>query len=79
VVEQHGTPQATFRPMTTWRPGEHIRDNHGLALPPDLPPGTYEVWVKVYDWRTGTPLPVTGSDSILDGQAARLTTIVVAG
>ncbi len=77
VVEQHGTPQGTFRPMTTWRPGEYIRDNHGLALPGDLPPGQYEIWVKVYDWQTGTPLPVTGGNSTQGGQAAYLTTIVV--
>ncbi|NPV68178.1 MAG: hypothetical protein HPY64_13645 [Anaerolineae bacterium] len=79
VVEQHGTPQGTFRPMTTWRPGEYIRDNHGLVLPGDLPPGQYDIWVKVYDWQTGIPLPVTGSNSTQDGQAAYLTTIVVEG
>ncbi len=78
VVAQRDTaPQATFRPMDSWSPGETIRDNHGLQLPADLAPGRYALWVKVYDWRTGEPLPVSGSSRTADGEAAILTTVEV--
>ena len=46
-----------------------------LLLPDDLSSGSYEVWVKVYDWQTGVALPVVGADSTADGQAILLTTI----
>ncbi len=77
AVEQHGPPQWAFRPMNTWRPGETVRDNRGLELPPDLPDGIYEIWVNVYDWRTGEPLPVSGADRTVDGRAARLGTVTI--
>lgn len=79
VAAQRDTPpQATFRPMDSWRAGELVRDNHGLQLPADLPPGSYQLWVKVYAWQTGEPLPVTGADRVSNGQAALLTVIEVA-
>jgi hypothetical protein len=45
-------------PTTTWQPGEKLRDRHTLALPPDLPPGTYHLWVGAYYWQTLERLPV---------------------
>jgi hypothetical protein len=27
-----------------WRPGDIVRQRHGLVLPPDLAPGTYHLW-----------------------------------
>jgi len=45
----------TFKTSTLIPPGGAVWDNRGIALPPDLPPGRYQVWVKVYtvDYATG--------------------------
>lgn len=77
IAQQDGPPQATFRPMTSWDAGETVRDNHALQLPEALPAGEYQLWVKVYAWQTGEPLPVTGEDRTEDGQAAWIATITV--
>ncbi|MBN1963927.1 MAG: hypothetical protein JW910_04740, partial [Anaerolineae bacterium] len=78
VAEQHGPPQMSFMPMNEWLPGETVRDNHALQLPPDLTPGTYALWVKVYDWRQPeSPLTVAGRGAVSDGQAAQVATFTV--
>lgn len=49
-----------LRPMTSWQVGEAIQDTQTLVLPPDLPAGTYQLLVGVYNWQTGARLPVVG-------------------
>ena len=53
------------------------RDNHGLQLPVDVPPGTYLIQVVVYDWREGAihHLNYPGDES--GGNVARLIEIAV--
>jgi hypothetical protein len=49
VVAQHdGEPAGATRPTTTWRVGERIADRHGIAVPADLPPGSYAIEVGMY-------------------------------
>ena len=48
------------RPMTSWLAGEEIQDTQTLLLPTDLPPGSYQLLVGVYNWQTGERLPVVG-------------------
>lgn len=48
------------RPMTSWVAGEPIQDTQTLPLPADLPAGSYQVLVGVYNWQTGERLPVVG-------------------
>jgi len=74
VWSQHdGQPTGGARPTSSWQTGEEITDNHGLALPADLPPGEYHLAVGLYDPSTGDRLPalsdaqVTPSDSVLAG------------
>lgn len=49
-------PQDWLAPTSGWRPGEVAFDRRGLLLPPDLPPGSYRVTLRVYDPATGIPL-----------------------
>jgi hypothetical protein len=56
------TPQGSFGDMRLWRPGGYYRDNVALDLPPDLPPGTYDLWALIFDWRDNRKLPVTLGD-----------------
>ena len=58
LAQRAGTPAGTFGRMTAWRPGQYIRDNHALIIPPSAPPGRYEIWVLVFDWRDGRSLPI---------------------
>jgi uncharacterized membrane protein len=49
-------------PTSTWQPGEELRDEHRLSLPPDMPPGSYRLQVGAYDWQTLERLPVLEND-----------------
>jgi uncharacterized membrane protein len=49
-------------PTSTWEPGEELRDQHRLKLPPDLAPGTYSLRVGAYYWETLERLPVIEND-----------------
>jgi hypothetical protein len=78
VAQRDALPVNGFAPMSTWTPGTLIRDNHGIALPADLPAGTYELWLAVYWWQTpGDRLPVTDSAGVSLGDHAVLATIAV--
>jgi hypothetical protein len=49
-------------PTTRWLPGQVVADGHTLALPDEMPPGSYAIEVGLYDARTGERLSVVGSD-----------------
>ena len=51
-------------PTGLWRPGDVIRDTVTLQLPPELPPGEYELLTGFYSWPDLRRLPVDGSDAI---------------
>jgi uncharacterized membrane protein len=48
------------RPMTSWLAGEAIQDTQTLSLPTELPTGSYQLLVGVYNWQSGERLPVVG-------------------
>jgi len=43
-------------PTSRWQPGVLIRDDPDLALPSELPPGTYRLVVGMYDAKTVVPI-----------------------
>jgi 4-amino-4-deoxy-L-arabinose transferase-like glycosyltransferase len=45
-------------PTRVWAKGEVIEDSYSLALPADLPAGSYPVWIGMYESATITPLPL---------------------
>jgi len=67
VAQIDGYPVAAFRPTSSWAVGETIRDNYGLSLPADAPPGRYRLIAGMYDLSTMERLPVTpsGDDFVL--------------
>lgn len=71
VAQRDGQPQGTFGYMSRWEVGQPYRDNHGLQLPADLPPGEYWLQVIVYRWQDGERLLHSGGD------VAQLTLITV--
>jgi hypothetical protein len=44
---------------TIWEPGQRVADNHGLLLPPDLPPGEYRLMLGLYNIQNLERLPVS--------------------
>ncbi len=49
-------------PAHLWAIGQIISDHHTLSLPPDLPPGAYQMAVGLYDPATGQRLPAFAAD-----------------
>ncbi len=62
LVQQDGLPLATFGHTSRWEMGHTYRDNHGLELPADLPPGEYYLEVAVYNYVTGENLAMRNGD-----------------
>jgi len=48
VTQSDHRPGGDFYPSSYWQPGETLRDQHTLALPADLPAGTYRLQVGMY-------------------------------
>ena len=57
VGQGDGPPDRGVRPTTSWREGEVIVDTHSLTVAADTAPGTYRLWVGLYDRETGERMP----------------------
>jgi hypothetical protein len=68
-------PVAGFRPTSSWQPGEVIRDNYGLLLPAEMPPGDYELIAGLYLPTTMERLAVSTSQGVLLGDHVSVTSI----
>lgn len=47
VAERAARPSNDRYPAPAWQPGERVRDNHALWIPPDLPPGRYTLHLQL--------------------------------
>lgn len=54
-------------PTSWWAAGEVFTDTYHLALPADLPPGRYPLWIGMYDPAGRMPLFVNGERQPTDG------------
>jgi hypothetical protein len=62
IIAQGDAPPVDGRlPTTLWSEGDVIVDKHIIPLPAELPPGTYNIRVGLYDPATGIRLPRAGS------------------
>jgi 4-amino-4-deoxy-L-arabinose transferase-like glycosyltransferase len=60
------TPQNWFAPTHVWVVGQPARDQRGLLLPADLPPGDYRLTLRLYDPATGAAvMTAAGEDVVL--------------
>jgi hypothetical protein len=63
LVAQHdGVPAYGTRPVSTWQPGEVVRDDHMLFLPEQQASGEYTITVGVYEGLTVERLPAVTPD-----------------
>lgn len=69
VTQNDWLPYAGFGRTSEWLPNVTHWDNRALRLPPDSPPGDYQLWVVVYDFApdgSRRDQPVSGTNT-LDG------------
>ncbi len=69
--------QDGYRPTQSWRPGEKLRDNYWLEVPPDVPPGPYHLVAGMHGWETLECLPIRGVDGEVIGDQLSLGDITV--
>ena len=48
VAQRDSEPLGGLQPTTTWQPGDVVEDHYGIALPPDLPAGSYTLEIGMY-------------------------------
>lgn len=78
IAQGDGPPLQEFYPTSAWAPGEILNDTHIVALPVDMPPGQYQLFVGLYDPESGYRLPVLDeAGDMLDNQVF-VTTVDVA-
>jgi hypothetical protein len=58
VAQQDSPPLNGASPTSAWEPASLYYDHHTLTLPPTLPPGQYDLGVRVYWYGDGVPLAV---------------------
>lgn len=61
VAQADSSPLDGHAPTSGWPPGALRLDVHRLTLPAALPPGRYDVAVRVYWYADPQPLPVSGA------------------
>jgi hypothetical protein len=57
-------PGGGLLPMTSWEPGETIRDRFAIRLPDDLPPGEYILRIGLYHPESGLRLRAVAGSGI---------------
>jgi hypothetical protein len=68
VTQGDSQPLGGDYPTSRWRPNETIIDPHQIPLPPDLPPGEYQIWVGMYQLeRLPLVADTSGENAILLG------------
>ncbi|HID63843.1 MAG TPA: phospholipid carrier-dependent glycosyltransferase [Anaerolineae bacterium] len=72
-AQKDNPPVHGLLPTSAWEVGEIIQDRYIIPLPPDLPPGDYQIEVGMYQLETGQRLEVRGEpegegDRILLGE-----------
>jgi hypothetical protein len=53
IAQRDAVPGNGLFPVESWEPGEVVRDQFVLQLPPELPAGAYEIQVGVYSATSG--------------------------
>ncbi|MBE2223989.1 MAG: hypothetical protein IAF02_20780, partial [Anaerolineae bacterium] len=65
------------RPTGGWREGEVISDSITLTLPPETMPGTYHLFVGLYNPETGVRLPASDQGAAQANDQVHLFTVTL--
>ena len=58
--QKDAPPGGASRPTSRWRPGEAVADQHQIALKPDTPAGSYDLYTGLYELESLQRLPIQG-------------------
>jgi hypothetical protein len=72
LAQVDSQPLAGAYATTFWEVGQRLADPYLLAIPPDLPPGEYELLVGMYLASTGARLPMLTQDGSVVGDSISL-------
>jgi hypothetical protein len=61
VAQSDHRPGGVYYPSSLWQPGELLADAHTIALPANLPPGTYSLHTGLYDKPSMKRVSIPGS------------------
>lgn len=75
VAQHDSEPQGGAAPTGAWLPNQILRDDHGLRVAPDAPPGAYRFVVGLYRSDTGQRLPLLQAN----GEPAQADSVTLAG
>lgn len=64
IAQTDGKPLGGVAPTTRWRAGDVIVDPRVMALPADLPSGTYRLTAGLYERETFVRLPAAGTAAL---------------
>ena len=78
-AQDDSEPCRGFYPTTSWNAGEILVDRVGLFIPPDAPPGEYELAMGFYDVWSGQRLLVTEATVPTEHNVVSLGTVTVVG
>ncbi|MDV7390949.1 glycosyltransferase family 39 protein [Arthrospira platensis SPKY1] len=79
VAQADGAPVNGTRLTLSWRAQEALLDRRALRIPPDAPPGSYTLWVGLYDPDTFARPPVTVEGVTQPDGRLRLATFTIGG
>lgn len=68
VAADDYVPQNWFAPTSQWVVGQAAADRRALHLPESLPPGDYQVTLRLYDPINGVPVDTDAGQDVLLGQ-----------
>jgi hypothetical protein len=77
AAQRDQEPLGGFYPTDAWLLHAPVTDSYALALPPEVPPGDYQLLVGLYDPETGQRLPLR-RDGAMIGDAYLAATLKVA-
>jgi hypothetical protein len=60
-----------------WLPGQRVLDPYRMELPPDLPPGTYQIEVGLYEMVSRRRLHISDTNGNLVGDRYILGQVIV--
>ena len=66
VAQVDAPPQNGFLPTSHWLPASSVADEINLILPSDLPSGSYQLRMGMYDAKTLQRLPVLSGPTVGD-------------
>jgi hypothetical protein len=78
VAQADSQPRGGAYPTTRWHVGERLADFYQLEIPPDVPPGEYELLVGMYLLSSGERLPLLSSEGQIVGDSVSLGRVEVA-